>query len=251
MNKTIKFLLLVIGLLALVIVANITMRNLNVSKVEIEMNYKTKDRLICKEQVYSLLSKKYGDFTKYKRKEIEIEKIEEFLRGKNLIYSVDVYLNLLGTLKIDIVQNSPILRIFTENKQYYIDEEGNVCNTIKNKAADVIIANGNIRETLKGIKTIDSVKTPITYNIHKLVLKIEQDSILRNQIDQVYYDKKDGFELLPKIGDYVVKIGQMENLDEKLLKLNNLYKEGFSEFGWDNYSEIKLEFDGQVVCVRK
>ena len=48
-----------------------------------------------------------------------------------------------------------------------------------------------------------------------------------------------------------IKIGDIENIDNKFTKLINLYKEGFSEFGWDNYSEVKLEFEGQVVCVRK
>lgn len=252
MNKKIKFILIILGVLLLIIVTNITMKNLSVSKVEVEMIYKGADQLITKEQVYVTLNKKFGDFTKYKRKEIEIETIEEFLRKKNFVYSVDVYLDLLGTLKISITQNNPILRVINnKGEQYYIDEEGNVCNILKRKSANVLIVNGDIKETLKGITKIDSSRTPIIYNTYILTSKLKEDSVLFNQIDQIYYDKKSNYELLPKVGDYVIKFGGIENIDLKLLKLNNLYKEGFLEFGWDNYSEVKLEFDGQVVCVRK
>jgi cell division protein FtsQ len=150
------------------------------------------------------------------------------------------------------MQNNPILRIINSNgTQYYIDDEGNICNILRHKAANVLIANGDIKENLKGLQKIDSSQTPITYNIYTLTTIIRKVTILYNQIDQIYYVKNGTYELLPKVGDYVIKLGDMDKIDDKLIKLNNLYKEGFSEFGWDNYSEVKLEFEGQAVCVRK
>ncbi len=252
MNKKLKFILIIIGVVLLVIVTNITMKNLPVSKIEIEILYKGSDKLITENQVHALLIKKYGDFTKYKRKELETVEIEEFLRKKNFIYSADVYLDLLGTLKVSVMQNNPILRIINSNgTQYYIDDEGNICNILRHKAANVLIANGDIKENLKGLQKIDSSQTPITYNIYTITTKLRKDTILYNQIDQIYYVKNGTYELLPKVGDYVIKLGDMDKIDDKLIKLNNLYKEGFSEFGWDNYSEVKLEFEGQAVCIRK
>ena len=100
------------------------------------MIYKGEDQLIAKEQVQSVLNKKYGNLTNYKRKEIKTEEIEEFLGNKNLIYSADVYLSLLGTLEIKITQNNPIIRIINnKGEQRYIDEEGNICKLIKNKTS--------------------------------------------------------------------------------------------------------------------
>ncbi len=252
MNKKVKFILITIGIILLIIVANIAMKNLPISKVEVEMIYKGSDKLIVKEQVYSLLNKKYGAFTNYKIKEIDTKEIEEFLESKNFIYAADVYLNLLGGIEITITQNNPIFRIINnKGEQRYIDEQGNICNMLKEKSANVPIANGEIKETLKGLQKIDSIQTPITYNLYMLVTKLREDTLLYNQIDQIYYNKNTTYDLIPKIGDYIIRFGKYENVDNKLLKLNNLYKEGFLEFGWDNYSEVKLEFEGQVVCVRK
>lgn len=252
MNKKLKFILIIVGIILLIIATNVTMKNLPVSKVGIEMIYKGEDQLIMKEQVQSVLNKKYGNLTNYKRKEIKTEEIEEFLGNKNLIYSADVYLSLLGTLEIKITQNNPIIRIINnKGEQRYIDEEGNICKLIKNKTANVLIANGEIKENLAKLQKIDSIQTPVTYKIYSLASKIRNDNLLCNQVDQIYYNKNATYDFIPKIGDYIIKFGKFEKVDEKLLKLNNLYREGFSEFGWDNYSEIKLEFEGQVVCVRK
>ena len=73
MNKKLKFILIIVGIILLIIATNVTMKNLPVSKVEIEMIYKGEDQLIAKEQVQSVLNKKYGNLTNYKRKEIKTE----------------------------------------------------------------------------------------------------------------------------------------------------------------------------------
>ena len=71
MTKKLKDILIRTGVVLLVIVTNITMKNLPVSKIEIEILYKGSDKLITENQVHALLIKKYGDFTKYKRKELQ------------------------------------------------------------------------------------------------------------------------------------------------------------------------------------
>ena len=202
MNKKLKFILIIVGIILLIIATNVTMKNLSVSKVEIEMIYKGEDQLIAKEQVQSVLNKKYGNLTNYKRKEIKTEEIEEFLGNKNLIYSADVYLSLLGTLEIKITQNNPIIRIINnKGEQRYIDEEGNICKLIKNKTANVLIANGEIKENLAKLQKIDSIQTPVTYKIYSLASKIRNDNLLCNQVDQIYYNKNATYDFIPKIGD--------------------------------------------------
>ena len=76
MNKKLKFILIIVGIILLIIATNVTMKNLPVSKVGIEMIYKGEDQLITKEQVQSVLNKKYGNLTNYKRKEIFHYKIK-------------------------------------------------------------------------------------------------------------------------------------------------------------------------------
>lgn len=55
-------------------------------------------------------------------------------------------------------------------------------------------------------------------------------------------------ELVPRSGDHIIEFGRIENVEEKLDKLMRFYKEGLRNKGWDNYSVINIEYDGQVVC---
>ena len=47
MNKKLKFILIIVGIILLIIATNVTMKNLPVSKVGIEMIYKGEDQLIA------------------------------------------------------------------------------------------------------------------------------------------------------------------------------------------------------------
>jgi len=84
-----------------------------------------------------------------------------------------------------------------------------------------------------------------------LASKLYYDTILTYQIDQIYIQNQNEFELYPKIGDYKIEIGNLENLDTKFTKLKYLYKEAFTRIGWDNYSKINLNYRDQVICTKK
>ena len=163
----------------------------------------------------------------------------------------NVYLSLNGDLNFEITQSNPIVRISNSNgEQFYLDSDKFVCELKNGKAANVIVASGELTGRPKIKQQIDT--TFIVYNeIFEIVNQINQDEILRNQIDQIYYSKKDKFQLIPKVGDYVILLGDTDSLKEKLKKLHHLYKDGFTKHGWDNYSLVNLTFDNQVVCTRK
>ena len=251
-KKVLRFILILATMVAIVVFANITMRNLNVSAINIEIEYGGKDELIGKADVTKMLQSKFGDISKKKRKEIKSEEIEEYLVQRNFISAANVYLTLGGDLKLEIEQSNPIVRVCNSNGyQFYIDTNKQVCKLKKGRAANVIVASGELQGQPKLKEAIDSVSYPVLNDVYKIVELIEQDEVLKNQIDQIYYSKKDKFQLLPKVGDYVILLGGIDSLEGKLKKLHYLYKDGFVKHGWDNYSFVDLTFINQVVCTRK
>ncbi len=251
-KKVIRFLAVVIGVIVIITAANITMRNLVVSKVIIEVNYRSSDHIIDRKDIKHLILSQFGNIDKKKRKEIDVEEIEKYLGTQNMIESANVFLTLTGKLYIKIEQNIPLLRIYCrDGKEFYIDHNAEICNTVNGRAANVLIASGDINEKLELGQIIDSIKEPITHNVYKIAKNIVSRDILANQIDQIYYSKKNGFELLPKVGDYVISLGGTNDLDKKLNKLVYLYKEGFTKYGWDEYSYINLQFKNQAICTKK
>jgi cell division protein FtsQ len=57
-------------------------------------------------------------------------------------------------------------------------------------------------------------------------------------------------ELIPRVGNHRVLLGDTIDLQDKFRRLMIFYKEGLSKTGWNNYSVINLKFRNQVVCTK-
>ena len=91
------------------------------------------------------------------------------------------------------------------------------------------------------------------------------DNLWKNQIVQINVLPDRSIELVPRVGDQIVQIGRLpeskykeertklvgEFMDRKLQRLENFYKYGLSQAGWNKYSYINLEFDNQIICKKK
>jgi cell division protein FtsQ len=68
--------------------------------------------------------------------------------------------------------------------------------------------------------------------------------------EQIYVGDDFEIELIPKVGNHKILIGNIENLDDKFSRLLLFYKQGLMRKGWENYSVINLKFKNQVVCTK-
>jgi cell division protein FtsQ len=251
----------ILFLIALIIGSNIFIGNQDVQRVDMKISYGKSDTIILPQQINSSLNNVFDNFLKLKRKEVDIRKIEAFLLSKPYVQKAQVYQTLKGVLNIEITQREPILRINTlKGLQYYVDNHGKIIPITNFESTDVIIANGNVDILANVSKTLqldtNNIEQKKGYDktLSKLYLiaqKISNDTILNYQIDQLFVTNEKDIELIPKIGNYIIRIGDVNEIDEELTKLKYLYKEGFSRNGWDNYSIVDLRFRNQVVCTKK
>lgn len=253
-------LFVIVLLIVLIVCSNIYAGKINVSKVNIKVSYGMSDTIVLATNINESLKIEFGDFLKKQRKDIDQKKIESFLIQNPYIEQAQVYQTLKGVLNIEIKQREPIVRIYTlRNKEYYIDKLGKVILIDDNQLTDVVVASGNVdinnSNLDKNLDTIDIENKKgfdkTLSNIYYIAQKLASDSILNYQIDQIYVPVKGNYELIPKIGNYIIRIGENKDLEEELIKLRYLYKEAFSRNGWDNYSFVDLRFRHQVVCTKK
>lgn len=253
-------LFVIVLLIVLIVCSNIYAGKINVSKVNIKVSYGVSDTIVLATNINESLKNEFGDFLKKQRKDIDQKKIESFLIQNPYIEQAQVYQTLKGVLNIEIKQREPIVRIYTlRNKEYYIDKLGKVILIDDNQLTDVVVASGNVdvnnSNLDKNLDTIDIENKKgfdkTLSNIYYIAQKLASDSILNYQIDQIYVPAKGNYELIPKIGNYIIRIGENKDLEEELIKLRYLYKEAFSRNGWDNYSFVDLRFRHQVVCTKK
>jgi hypothetical protein len=55
-------------------------------------------------------------------------------------------------------------------------------------------------------------------------------------------------ELIPRAGDHVVVLGQLDGYEKKLDNLMLFYRQAAPAEGWGKWSRINLKYDNQIVC---
>ena len=89
-----------------------------------------------------------------------------------------------------------------------------------------------------------------------------ENDLWENQIEQINVMPDLGIELVPRVGNHIVYIGQLpfykykqqrnklvyDFVIKKMDRLEKFYKYGLSQAGWNKYSYINLEFDNQIIC---
>ncbi len=187
--------------------------------------------------------------------DINSKTIENKLLTNPYIDEVDSYLTLDGKLLINIKEKSPIIRIFDKNgNSFYIDNQGDFIPISKNYTPRVLIANGYINEiniNFTGNINDTTYNKTIIKDIYILTKLIYNNEFLSSQINQIYYNSKDDYDLIPKLGDHVIRFGKIENAQSKLINLEAYYKKNMISPNWDNYSTINLIYKDQIVCTKK
>ena len=161
--------------------------------------------------------------------EFELNKIE-------LVKKSDVFIDVNGTMVIDIEQRKPIAR-FIDNK-FYLDEDGFVMPKSKYYSARVPVIKGYAN-------TQDQLDL-----IYKLTNYIKDDKFLSQSATEILIDSNSNFSI--KLRDYRFKIliGQLNNLDFKIKNFKAFYINASANQILNKYSVINLQFENQVVCVK-
>lgn len=248
-NKKIKYIIAVVAIIVIVLLSNLMLNNMKIRNVDIQIEYSSADQIINKTQIIGQLTKHFGNLTQMKRKEIPLQLIQQYLQQQNFLSHANVSITIGGILKILVQQSMPMIRIFdSKGHSYYIDNELNIVQLNSEHCTNTIIATTPYSPT--NLTKIDSVKDKNLYSLYKLATLINQDSILKYQISQIYQNKN-SLILIPQIGSYTITLSNQPPWDTQLHKLSLLYQQTFLYNGWDNYSNLNPQPHNQVVCTKK
>ena len=176
---------------------------------------------------------------------IDIRKIEQSLKSNAWIYDAQLFFDTNDNLNISVKEREPIARIYSEEASFYIDSSGQDMPLIENAIARVPVILGY--PVHKHDKTIE----PLLSGIKELAVYIYTHPFWNSQIGEIIITNQKKFELVPVIGDQSIKIGNAENLENKFNNLLVFYKKILSKTGLNRYKAIDVEFNGQVIGVKK
>ena len=165
--------------------------------------------------------------------------IEETLLKSPLVEEVECYKTQTGRVYINLKQRIAVMRIMANNgESYYIDNQGAFIPS-KNNSTDLVVATGDIKH--KYAQT----------TLKQFGLLLFDDPFWRSQIEQLNVLPDGSIEMIPRVGDHIVYLGQPTHLNEKLVRLEKFYRYGLSKAGWNKYSYINIEFSNQIICKKR
>ena len=168
--------------------------------------------------------------------EIDLTEIEESLLKLNMIKSVKCYFSNNGDVNVSVTQRVPIFRVIDGGASYYIDNERKRMSTSIKFSAYVPVVTGNVNFQFA------------TTNLYDFVVYLQSESRWRSAFTQIYVYPNNEVDLVPRVGDFVVKMGTLDRYESKLKKLDKFLDVLPKYHSWNKYSVINLEFRDQVVC---
>jgi len=200
-------------------------------------------------EVDQILVENGGKLVGRELKKINIHKLEESLKANPFILFAKVYADMNGVLNVQIRQREPILRIINiAGIDFYVDKEGNKIPLSENFTANVLIANGLIYEEFNG--RVDTLRSKLAKELYETAAFISTDTLWNNQIEQLFVNQKNEIEMIPRVGDQKIILGNADSLKVKFNNLLVFYKKALPRVGWDTYHTINIKYSNQVIGVK-
>ena len=237
--KVISQFLFVGGIIFLLSFTNIRYSNKTCIDYRINLGDE-KTSLVTRGQIISMIKSIQDSIVGTPINEVPIYEIERKIESLNDVQNAEIYINIQGILHVDVLQKKPIVRISPkEGNDFYIDCDGSIFGLSHSYTEHLLIANGNIQDSADYVTILDLAKY------------ISSDSLWNAQIVQIYLKENKEIELVPRVGNHTILLGDITNFKEKLRKLYLFYEKGVSQVGWNNYKEINLKYRKQIICVKR
>jgi len=179
---------------------------------------------------------------------LNLNTLEKYLETIRWVKHVELFLDNAQVLQVKIEQRIPIARIFTASgNSFYIDKEG-----LKLPLKQLIVLRLPVFTNFPTDQQILSKPDSLLLNdILHFTKAVQNDSFFMAQTAQVNIAVNGDFELVPSVGDHIVLIGSVENIEDKLNRLYTFYKKVWVQSGLNAYQVIDCRFDNQIVALKK
>ena len=168
---------------------------------------------------------------------IVLVKIENEIDNNTYVEKSQVFKTVGQQLHVNVHQKDPIARLITKDSSFYLDKNSNFMSLSKLQSVKVPVVFGYNSETNLDFLT-------------KVSLFIKKDDFLKNNVSQIMVNDN---KISLKLRDYraSILIGDNNRLKSKITNLKAFYIRSKEEGDLKNYNMINLQFENQVVGVKK
>lgn len=208
------------------------------------------NKFVAKSEVIDIIEDFTGTVIGKRRDEINLANIEQLLNKRSAIKESQVSLDRSGVMSVDITQRRPLLRLETANGGFYIDETAYIFPLVESFTSYVPIVSGEIPLTIDP-EHRGRMGDEYSKWIDKIIdfgLFLNENPFWDAMVEQIYIESNGDVILSPKVGEFEINIGDLENLDSKFSRLLAFYKNIAPSQGWDKFSAVNLKYKNQIIC---
>ncbi|MDF2187642.1 hypothetical protein [Paraflavitalea sp. CAU 1676] len=181
-------------------------------------------------------------------KRFDLRAMEAKLRRNVWIRDAELFFDNNEVLQVKITEREPVARIFTSTgNSFYIDSSCERLPLSEKVSARLPVFTGFPTDKVK-VGRADSL---LLAHIKEVSLFIQRDSFWMAQIEQtdIVPDRK--FEMIPMVGNHVIEFGDGSEYEKKFGRLLQFYKLVLSKTGMDVYERLNVQYDRQVIAIKK
>ena len=141
-------------------------------------------------------------------------------------------------LFVSVKQKEPVARVITNDSIFYLDKNSNFMSLSKLHSADVPIIFG-----FNQFSDLDYLT--------KISLMIRDDKFLNQNITQIIINDNQEINLKLSGLNTFIELGHNNKLEKKIQNLKAFYNRAIRKNDLEKYKEVNLQFENQVVAVKK
>ena len=182
---------------------------------------------------------------------IKMKKVEELLEDNEWIQEAELWFDNKNILNITVTEREPLARVFTTaGNTFYIDS-----NTKRMGLSDKISARVPVFTGFPEKRTWNNKDSALLKDIKSIASFVQADTFWNSQVSQFDIVSSGfncwNFEMIPVVGNHIVRFGNAENIKQKFERLFVFYKQILSKSGFDKYPVLDVQYKGQVIAVRE
>jgi cell division protein FtsQ len=177
----------------------------------------------------------------------ELRKLEELLEKNEWISDAELYFDNRCVLHVTVTERKPIARVFTTaGNSFFIDSGAKRMPVTGKLAARLPVFTGFPEK-----KQLNKSEKKLLQHVKTTAIFINGNDFWLAQVAQIDISADNEFEMIPVVGNHLVKLGDGKGIEQKFERLMTFYKQVLNKTGFDKYSVINVQYQGQVIATKK
>lgn len=174
---------------------------------------------------------------------IPIAQLEKTVEQHPWIRDAELYFDTHDILHVVVSEREPVARVFTTaNTSFYMDSAAQRMPLLADVHVRVPVVTG-----LSAAIVLHGRDSSVAKEAATIAQYINSHAFWNAQLAQIDITPSGTFELLPVVGNHIIRIGHAENIDEKLSNLLLFYKQVLAKTGFDKYAVVDVQYKDQVI----